>query len=107
MSTLLACVNTFLSKEHTGKIATEIELIRSTEGEKGQQIENVRGRQQSRNELAPKGEPSHGHLADADEEAPMVHAGHVIAYLQNPARERPNVFEALMEAVETGRKRGG
>src|SRR3546814_5549432 len=76
MSTLLAGVNTFLSKEHTGKIATEIELIRSTEGEKGQQIENVRGRQQSRNELAPKGETSHGHLADADEEAPMVHDGH-------------------------------
>src|SRR5690606_25155933 len=76
-------------------------LIRSTEGEKGQQIENVRRWQQSRNQLAPKGETSHGHMADADEEAPMVHDGHGLAYLQNTARERKNVFEALMEAVKT------
>src|SRR3546814_12034206 len=74
-----------------------------TEGEKGQQIENVRGWQQSRNALAPKGETSHGHMADADEEAPMVHDGHGLAYLQNTARERKNVFEALMEAVKTHR----
>ncbi len=37
----LVGVNTFLPKEHAGEIATEIELIRSTEGEKGQQIANV------------------------------------------------------------------
>jgi isobutyryl-CoA mutase len=97
----LVGVNTFLPKEHGGEIATEIELIRSTEGEKGQQIENVRGWQESRNHLAPKGETSHGHLADADEEAPMVHDGHGLAYLQNTARERKNVFAALMEAVKT------
>ncbi|WP_417474064.1 methylmalonyl-CoA mutase family protein [Luteimonas mephitis] len=97
----LVGVNTFLPKEHAGEIATEIELIRSTEGEKGQQIENVRRWQQSRNQLAPQGETSHGHMADADEEAPMVHDGHGLAYLQNTARERKNVFEALMEAVKT------
>jgi isobutyryl-CoA mutase len=97
----LVGVNTFLPKEHAGEIATEIELIRSTEGEKGQQIENVARWQQSRNALAPKGETSHAHQADADEEAPMVHDGHGLAYLQNTARERKNVFEALMEAVKT------
>jgi methylmalonyl-CoA mutase len=97
----LVGVNTFLPKEHAGEIATEIELIRSTEAEKGQQIANVRGWQQSRNALAPKGETSHGHIADADEEAPMVHDGHGLAYLQKAARDRRNVFEALMEAVKT------
>ena len=34
-------VNTFLPKEHAGEVATTIELIRSTEEEKGQQIANV------------------------------------------------------------------
>src|SRR3546814_17026074 len=95
-------VNTFLPKEHAGAIATEIELIRSTEGEKGQQIENVRGWQQSRNQLAPQGETSHGHMADADEDAPMVHDGHGLAYLQNPARDRKDVLAALM-GEESGR----
>ncbi len=97
----LVGVNTFLPKEHGGEVVTEIELIRSTEEEKGQQIENVRNWQQGRNALAPAGETSHAHLADADEEAPMVHDGHGLAYLQNAARERRNVFEALMEAVKT------
>lgn len=31
----------------------------------------------------------------------MVHDGHGLGYLQNTARERRNVFEALMEAVKT------
>ena len=97
----LVGVNTFLPKEHAGEIATEIELIRSTEEEKGQQIANVHGWQASRNLLAPAGETSHGHIADADEEAPMVHDGHGLAYLQKAARERRNVFEALIEAVKT------
>lgn len=97
----LVGVNMFLPKEHAGEIATEIELIRSTEEEKGQQIENVRNWQDGRNALAPKGETSHAHQADADEQAPMVHDGHGLAYLQNAARERRNVFEALMEAVKT------
>jgi len=97
----LVGVNMFLPKEGGGEVATEIELIRSTEEEKGQQIENVRAWQQGRNALAPKGETSHAHQADADEQAPMVHDGHGLAYLQNAARERRNVFEALMEAVKT------
>nr|WP_208543148.1 hypothetical protein [Lysobacter alkalisoli] len=32
--------NTYLPKKHAGDVVTEIELIRSTEGEKGQQIDN-------------------------------------------------------------------
>ncbi|MDR7192927.1 hypothetical protein J2W68_001643 [Luteimonas terrae] len=90
----------FLPKEHTGEIATEIELIRSTEEEKGQQIENVRNWQEGRNAVAlpplPLGEGrGEGALrADASETENL-------AYLQNAARERGNVFEALMEAVKT------
>ena len=59
-------VNTFLPKEHAGETATEIELIRSTEEEKSQQIENVRLWQQSRNVLAPVGETEHGHVVEGD-----------------------------------------
>ena len=70
-------VNTFLPKDHAGDIVTEIELIRSTEAEKGQQIENVQRYQQLRN-----GE-----------------AG--LAYLQKTARDRKNVFASLMEAVKS------
>jgi len=71
-------VNTFLPKDHGGEIATEIELIRSTEEEKGQQIENVRGYGKARNALAPDS----------------------LKQLQVTARERKNVFEQLMEAVK-------
>ncbi len=79
----LVGVNTFLPKEHAGETATEIELIRSTEQEKDQQIGNVRDWQQRRNALA---------LAADD-------AG--LSALQRTARERRNVFAALMEAVKT------
>ncbi|MCB1552324.1 MAG: methylmalonyl-CoA mutase family protein [Xanthomonadales bacterium] len=72
-------VNTFLPKEHGGDIVTEIELIRSTEDEKGQQIHNVQAFQDNRNGYA------HGGLG----------------FLQNAARERRNVFQNLMEAVKT------
>jgi methylmalonyl-CoA mutase len=72
-------VNTFLPREHGGDIVTEIELIRSTEGEKGQQIENVAGYQQSCNRYAADG----------------------LASLQKTARDRQNVFASLMEAVKT------
>ena len=41
-------VNTFLPKEHAGEVATTIELIRSTEEEKGQQIANVAAYQENR-----------------------------------------------------------
>ncbi|MFC3650787.1 methylmalonyl-CoA mutase family protein [Dyella humi] len=71
-------VNTFLPKDHGGEIATEIELIRSTEEEKGQQIENVQAFGKARNTLAPES----------------------LKTLQNTARERKNVFEQLMEAVK-------
>ncbi|UHH09844.1 methylmalonyl-CoA mutase family protein [Luteimonas fraxinea] len=96
----LVGVNMFLPKEHAGEIATEIELIRSTEEEKGQQIENVRNWQEGRNAVVlpplPQGEGrGEGALrADASETENL-------AYLQNAARERRNVFEALMEAVKT------
>ncbi len=75
----LVGVNTFLPKEHAGEVATEIELIRSTEGEKGQQIDNVLGYQGNRNGFAADGLKS----------------------LQATARERRNVFESLVEAVKT------
>ncbi|QAU23760.1 methylmalonyl-CoA mutase [Dyella sp. M7H15-1] len=71
-------VNTFLPKDHGGEIATEIELIRSTEEEKGQQIDNVRAFGKARNGLAPES----------------------LKTLQSTARERRNVFEQLMEAVK-------
>ncbi|MCI4566714.1 methylmalonyl-CoA mutase family protein [Lysobacter sp. CFH 32150] len=89
----LVGVNTFLAKEHGGDIVTEIELIRSTEGEKGQQIDNVKRFQQLRNNL-PVGATS---VASSSQkgDAPGL------AYLQKTARDRQNVFAALMEAVKT------
>ncbi|MDZ4350713.1 MAG: methylmalonyl-CoA mutase family protein [Xanthomonadaceae bacterium] len=97
----LVGVNTFLPKEHAGDIVTEIELIRSTPEEKGQQIANVQHFQQLRNAIAPAGETSHVHLADTDTATAQTHDGHGLAYLQNTARDRKNVFAALMEAVKT------
>ncbi|GAB3505433.1 methylmalonyl-CoA mutase family protein [Pseudoxanthomonas daejeonensis] len=97
----LVGVNTFLPKEHAGEVATEIELIRSTEAEKAQQIENVRGWQASRNHLAPEGETGHGHRVEEGEDPGEIHDGHGLAYLQDTARRRGNVFAALVEAVKT------
>ncbi len=98
----LVGVNTFLPKEHAGDIVTEIELIRSTEEEKGQQITNVLAYQKNRNVLAPSGETSHAHATTSEEdEATEIHTGHGLGYLQKAARDRKNVFEALMEAVKT------
>jgi len=71
-------VNTFLPKDHGGEIATEIELIRSTEEEKGQQIANVKRYGEARNALA----------SDS------------LKVLQATARDRRNVFEQLIEAVK-------
>ncbi|WP_125077412.1 methylmalonyl-CoA mutase family protein [Pseudoxanthomonas sp. SGT-18] len=96
----LVGVNTFLPKEHAGEVATEIELIRSTEAEKAQQIANVRAWQANRNVLAPEGETGHAHVVE-DETVTEVHNGHGLAYLQDTARRRGNVFEALVEAVKT------
>ncbi len=97
----LVGVNTFLPKEHAGEVTTEIELIRSTPEEKGQQIENVRNWQQNRNKLAPRGETSHSHELGSDGAGEEAHDGHGLGYLQKTARERRNVFEALIEAVKT------
>ncbi|HKV97962.1 MAG TPA: methylmalonyl-CoA mutase family protein, partial [Gammaproteobacteria bacterium] len=58
-------VNTFLPKEHAGEVATKIELIRSTEEEKHQQIDNVQAFQQARNVFAPSGETGHSHEVDS------------------------------------------
>jgi len=71
-------VNTFLPKDHGGEISTEIELIRSTEGEKGQQIDNVHRYGNARNALAPES----------------------LRTLQATARDRRNVFEQLIDAVK-------
>ncbi|WP_449466234.1 methylmalonyl-CoA mutase family protein [Stenotrophomonas humi] len=98
----LVGVNMFLPKEHAGEVATEIELIRSTEEEKGQQIENVHTWQRNRNALAPAGETSHAHeVGDGAANESDAHDGHGLAYLQKTARDRRNVFEALIEAVKT------
>ena len=75
----LVGVNTFLPKDHAGEVATTIELIRSTEGEKGQQIENVKAYQGARSSIAGEG----------------------LVSLQKTARKRENIFSALMEAVKT------
>ena len=71
-------VNTFLPKDHAGEITTTIELIRSTEEEKQQQIRNVLAFQSVRNGLAVDG----------------------LLSLQAAARARRNVFESLLEAVK-------
>ncbi|PFG39220.1 methylmalonyl-CoA mutase [Georgenia soli] len=111
-------VNTFLPAEHAGEIATPVKLIRSTEEEKAQQIANVRAFQEARNPLAPVGATSSRHLpADGGRgrsetgrggsEAGPAGTGaadggaHGLAFLQRAARDRENVFEALMEAVRT------
>ncbi len=71
-------VNTFLPKDHGGEIATTIELIRSTEEEKAQQIDNVANFRSLRNGI---GENS-------------------LQQLQKTARNRENIFEALLESVK-------
>ncbi|MDR2013039.1 MAG: methylmalonyl-CoA mutase family protein [Rhodanobacter sp.] len=75
----LVGVNTFLPKEHGGDITTMIELIRSSEEEKHQQIANVEAWRANRNDYRPEG----------------------LRTLQQAARERKNVFAQLIEAVKS------
>jgi isobutyryl-CoA mutase len=100
-------VNTFLPKDHGGDIVTEIELIRSTEAEKGQQIDNVARYQKLRNAaVLPRPNDALSPLASGAV-PPLPHTGegrgegNPLAYLQTAARNRDNVFAALMEAVKT------
>jgi len=98
-------VNTFLPKEHAGEIATTIELIRSTPAEKAQQIDNVHTFQQARNSLSLVGAASAAIAASperaiAPKGAPTG-GGQGLSYLQATARDRKNIFAALMEAVKT------
>ena len=103
----LVGVNTFLPKEHGGDIVTQIELIRSTESEKSQQITNVATYQRLRNQsslataLLPS--PSGGGTEGEGPTSPGTSLGqeNQLAYLQQTARDRQNVFAALMEAVKT------
>jgi methylmalonyl-CoA mutase len=82
-------VNTFLPKEHAGDITTTIELIRSTEEEKNQQITNVEAFKANRNPLTVRPEVSKGEPAEGS-----------LDKLQQVARDRKNVFAQLMEAVK-------
>ena len=75
----LVGVNTFLPKETDGDAINKLELIRSTEAEKGQQIDQVAAFQRLRNGLAADG----------------------LKPLQATARERRNIFAGLLEAVKT------
>jgi isobutyryl-CoA mutase len=70
-------VNTFLPKEGGGEQTSGIELMRSDDGEKDDQIASVRAFQA----LGEEGRPAE------------------LARLQEVARRRENVFEALMDAV--------
>jgi methylmalonyl-CoA mutase len=75
----LVGVNTFLPKNVDANAIGKLELIRSTEAEKGMQITQVAGYQQLRNALAADG----------------------LKPLQTIARERRNIFAGLLEAVKT------
>src|SRR5690606_31033263 len=79
-------VNTFLGKDGHSDVATEIELIRSTPEEKAQQIANVATFVGAGDALASVG---------------AAKAASSLPDLQKTARDRQNVFTALMEAVKT------
>jgi methylmalonyl-CoA mutase len=89
-------VNTFLPKEHAGDITTTIELIRSTEEEKNQQITNVEAFKANRNPLVTSPAGGRGRAEGAGEGG----VAGSLQYLQQVARDRKNVFAQLMEAVK-------
>jgi methylmalonyl-CoA mutase len=94
-------VNTFLPKEHAGEVVTEIELIRSTPEEKGQQIANVAAYQQNRNVAVLPTSAASAVDASAKGATGEGASAQGLDYLQKAARERRNVFESLIEAVKT------
>jgi len=71
-------VNTFKPNRAEEEEAPEIELIRSSEAEKNDQIKHLRRFQAARNPLGPE----------------------ALNQLKSRARERANTFEALMDAVK-------
>jgi len=71
-------VNTFLPKQGAGEQIDKLELMRSSDTEKQDQIANVRAFQDRAADRRPA----------------------ALARLQDVARERANVFEALMDAVK-------
>jgi methylmalonyl-CoA mutase len=71
-------VNTFLPRDGQGEHIDKLELMRSTESEKRQQIDNLRAFQERGANRRPE----------------------ALAQLQQLARARGNVFESLMEAVK-------
>ena len=72
-------VNTFLPPEGVAQEGGEVELMRSTEAEKQQQVVNVQAFQRRNEQRSPA----------------------VLKQLQAVARQRGNTFEALVEAVKT------
>ena len=81
----LVSVNTLPPKEHAGDIVTAIELIRSTEKEKGQQIANVHAYQRNRN---------HARVISVEAAPAATESGTRLTYLQDTARDRKNVLAA-------------
>jgi methylmalonyl-CoA mutase len=75
----LVGVNTFLPKEGQEDKVHDLELIRSTESEKQDQIDHIREFQKTHGEESPG----------------------AIARLQDVARKRDNVFAELMETVKS------
>ena len=80
-------VNMFLPRERPAETTAAVELIRSTDAEKTQQITNVERFRRQRNPLL---------LSRGGEATP---AGS-LAHLRHTAAQRMNVFASLMEAVK-------
>jgi methylmalonyl-CoA mutase len=81
-------VNTFLSKEHRSETAATVELIRSTDDEKTQQILNTEAFRSARQRaLAARANEAGNSIAS-------------LAELRRTAEERRNTFASLMEAVK-------
>jgi isobutyryl-CoA mutase len=109
----LVGVNTFLGRDGHSDVATVVELIRSTPEEKAQQITNVQTFQTLRNAalLPPppagegrgEGAPRSGATDSVRPERSATGAESKggLTYLQQTARDRKNVFSALMQAVKT------